>query len=154
MSSRRVDGILGHLAARNRTARIGVVLCVALSLGFGLVYYPRALSTLGDRATANSELSFAYREIAGGNSVVVDQEAAYEARALIPRDTTYRVVTGSRLRGATDLTGSFVSGWFAYFLLPRRPAPDARWVVCYGCDPRGLDVRWRDDAGISIGRVR
>jgi hypothetical protein len=132
-----------------------VVLCVALSLTVVGARYGKALSQLGDTASSNSSLSFDDREIAGGNSVVVDQLAAYQARALIPVTDPYRVVVGPALRGATELTDANIGGWLRYFLMPRRPAEDARWVICYGCDSSTLgnryEVRWRDDKGISIG---
>jgi hypothetical protein len=134
------------------------VACAAIAAGFALGYFPRAVSRLGDAASENSRLSFADREIAGGNSIVVDQEAAFEARLLIPRQATYRVVAGPHLQGATPLTRPFVEGWFRYFLMPRRPARDASWIVCYGCDEAELGEafhrRWRDLSGISIGRLR
>jgi hypothetical protein len=136
---------------------LGVLLAVAVMLGVVLLYYERALSNLDDRAAQNSALSFSDREVAGGNSIVIDQEAVYEARALIPRDASYRVATGERLQNATSLTAEFVEGWYRYFLLPRRPAPGARWVICYGCDTSSLGgsyaPRWSDDNGISIGRL-
>src|SRR5438874_4599138 len=138
--------------------RLAVAGCVAITATSALVYLPRALSRLGDSASRNSALSFADREIGGGNSVVVDQNAAYEARALIPRSATYRVITGDRLRNASPLTGSFVDGWFRSFLIPRRTSAGARWIVCYGCDVSLLGapytVRWQDDNGISIGDLR
>jgi len=138
--------------------RLAVAGCVAITATSALVYLPRALSRLGDSASRNSALSFADREIGGGNSIVVDQNAAYEARALIPRSGTYRVVTGGRLRNATSLTGSFVEGWYRSFLIPRRPSPTARWIVCYGCDVSQLGApyvaRWQDDNGISIGQLK
>jgi hypothetical protein len=49
----------------------------------------------------------------------------------------------------------YVESWYRYFLLPRRPAADARWIICYGCDTTELGkyvVRWHDRNGISIGR--
>ncbi len=42
--------------------------------------------------------------------------------------------------------------------MPRRPAADARWIICYGCDLAqlgdGLEVLWRNDGGIALGRLR
>src|SRR5262249_51017051 len=102
-------------------------------------------------------LSFADREIAGGNGLVVDQGAVYAARGLIPNDQTYRVVVGPDYEGGTDLTGTYVDSYYRYFLLPRRPAEDASWIVCYGCDLshyEGAKVRWKDDEDISIAQVR
>jgi hypothetical protein len=121
------------------------------------VYYVKALNELDDRADANSALSFSDRLVAGGNAVVVDQEAATEADALIPRRADFRVVVGPLLRNRTPLTTKHVESWFRYFLLPRRPAANADWIICYGCDTRelrGYAPRWRDKQGISIGRRR
>lgn len=138
-------------------SRVAVVVAVAAATIVGLVYFAKALSRLDDLATANSALSFADRDIAGGNSIIVDQDAAYEARALIPAAATYRIVTGSSLKNPTPLTAGFVVNWFTYFLMPRRPSDSARWVVCYGCDTTRLGgpytIRWHDDNNISIGQV-
>jgi hypothetical protein len=158
---RSSPGALGGLLLRLRlvdgVARLGVVLVTLTTAGFALAYTPRALDRLDDRATRNSSLSYADREIAGGNSILVDQLAAYQARGLIPPDDTYRVVTGAGLKEKTDLTLPFVDSWFRYFLMPRRPSGSARWVICYGCDTHVLGGRWieswHDDEGISIGRL-
>lgn len=113
---------------------------------------------LGEAATRNSALSFADREIAGGNSVVADQSAVYQARARIPEDDTYRVAVGAGFTGGSELTVPFVDSFYRYFLMPRRPADDAPWIVCYGCDleqygPRAKVV-WKDDQGIAIVRLQ
>jgi hypothetical protein len=138
-------------------ARAGVVLCVGLSVTLGAFYLLRALADFDDVASNNSSLSFSDREVAGGNGIVIDQEAVYQARALIPQDAKYRVVTGSGLKDTTSLTLPFVDSWYRYFLMPRRPAADARWIICYGCDASKLGgpyrVVWRDTDGISIGRL-
>lgn len=143
---------------RAAAARLGVVLVVATSSGVGLVYFAKGLSELGRTARDNGALSYGDREIAGGNGVVVDQEAPYEAQAIIPAGRPYRVLEGPGLTGATGLTRPFVASWFRYYLMPRRPRADARWIVCYGCDVAALGrpfaVRWSDRAGISIGRLR
>ena len=134
--------------------KLSVLLAILLAMTIASLYYAKALSRLDRRADSNSALSFSDREIAGGNSVLIDQEAAYEAAALIPSSSTYRVLTGDRLRNPTPLTRSLVDGWFKYFLMPRRPAADARWTVCYGCDLSALvppgHIRWRDANEISI----
>jgi len=105
----------------NDVARAGVILCLGLSIAFGAIYFPRALSDLGDIASNNSALSFSDREVAGGNGIVDDQEAVYQAEAIIPESARYRVVTGSGLRNPTPLTLAFVDSWYRYFLMPRRP---------------------------------
>jgi hypothetical protein len=133
--------------------RAGVTAAVAATVVIGGLYYAKALSRLGDIAGSNSSLAYDDREIAGGNSVIVDQAAAYEARGLIPSDAAYRFAIGSGLREQTQLT-QYAGDWFRYFLMPRRPRGDAHWVICYGCDTSALGgsyvVRWRDDKGISI----
>jgi len=149
-------------AARERVrvrgpSRAIVVIAVVSTCALVGVHYVKAVSQLGDTASGNSALSFDDREIAGGNSIVVDQRAPYEARASIPPDSTYRVVVGKRLLDRTPLTEEFVTTWLTYFLMPRRPAPDAHWVICYGCDSSTLgdhyDPVWQDGEGISIGRL-
>src|SRR5438093_7300229 len=108
-------------------AQLGVLVVVGLASALAIVYFAKAMSQLDEVATTNSRLSLADRAIAGGNSIIVDQQAAYEARALIPRSESYRVVTGSPVKDATSLTATFVGTWFRYFLMPRRPADEARW---------------------------
>jgi hypothetical protein len=138
--------------------QLGVVVCTVVAAVLALVYLPQAIDEFQDGATANSALGFDDREFAGGNGLVVDKAALYEARGLIPEDESYRVVTGSKLSGATDLTLPYIESFARYFLLPRRPDPAARWVVCYGCDTAQLgaplDVLWRDANGILVGRLR
>jgi hypothetical protein len=124
---------------------------------FVAIYLPRAISALGDNAANNASLSYSDREVAGGNGIVVDQAAVYEARGLIPPGAKYRVVTGSGVKDPTNLTPLFVDAWYRSFLMPRRPAADARWIICYGCDVAKLGghytVVWQDDRGISVGRI-
>jgi hypothetical protein len=137
-------------------ARLAAAACSACALCVLVYEVPHAISTLGDEAGSNAALSFADREIGGGNSIVIDQAAAYQARALIPPGDTFRVVIGPNLKGATSLTIPAVSAWLTYFLMPRRQTGDAQWVICYGCDTSRLGAYkelWHDDAGISIGTV-
>ena len=54
----------------------------------------------------------------------------------------------------TPLTLAFVETWYRYFLMPRRTAVDARWIICYGCEVSKLGrpyaILWQDD---SIGDI-
>lgn len=138
-------------------ARLGVVLCVAVALGYGSVYFVRALDRLGEQASSNAALNYDDREFAGGNSLVVDKRALYEARGLIPETETYRLVAGPGVQGASDFTEPYIENYARYFLMPRRPALDASWILCYGCDLSslgdGFEILWRDDAGIVLGRL-
>jgi hypothetical protein len=137
--------------------QIAVVACTAAATIAGLVHLPAELGTLHEHARANSQLSYTEREFAGGNGIVLEQEALYQARARIPPDATYRVETGDRLGDGAELTLPFIANFSTYFLLPRRPDDDARWIVCYGCDlsrygPRAR-VLWRHEPGIAIARL-
>lgn len=138
----------------NGVIRLGVVLLAAVSAAAALVSYPSALLDLGREAGNNSRLSYSDREIAGGNSVLGDQVVAYAARALIPPNETYHVAVAPDFPGGTELTVPYVESYLRSFLLPRRPAEDGRWVICYGCDLSQYggeaNVRWRNDAGVSI----
>jgi len=138
-------------------ARLAAASCAVVAIAVLLHEVPHAVRTLGSEAHANASLSFADREIAGGNSILVDQLAAYAARGLIPPNEPFLVVTGSGLKETTPLTLQAISPWLSFFLMPRRQERGARWVVCYGCDPSKLNgtyrALWQDDKGISVGTV-
>lgn len=138
--------------------QLGVVVVVVAAAGVSFVYWAKGLADLGHQAAANSSLSYADRDIAGGSAIIVDQQAAYQARALITPAERYRLVVGPLLKNATTLTAPFVARWFRYFLMPRRPAASARWIICYGCVRSQLGaayaVHWSDANGISVGRLR
>jgi hypothetical protein len=140
----------------DRGIRVGVVACVVVVTALGLWYLVRAVDRLDDAAGANAALNYDDREFGGGNSLVVDKRALYEARSLIPKDGSYRVVAGPGVEGATDLTEPYIDQFARYFLMPRRPDPGAAWIICYGCDPAGLErpasTVWDNGAGISILR--
>lgn len=146
------------LAWPHGIARLAAASCAAVCLAVLVYELPHAVSSLGDDAGRNAALSFADREIAGGNSILVDQIAAYQARALIPRNEPFRVVVGPNLKNATPLTAQAISPWLSYFLMPRRQTGNAHWVICYGCDTSRLggayESVWSDDDEISIGRLR
>ena len=149
------DALASLLEWPDGTRRLAVLACVGVIVAALVQQYPDALREAADDATRNASLSYEDREFAGGNSVVADQGGLYQARALIPPDGTYLVSVGQPVEGWTELTAPYVP-WFArYFLLPRRPAPDARWVLCYACDPAahpGFDTVWTGSDGISLMR--
>jgi hypothetical protein len=140
--------------------RAGVVFLVATVAIAALIAFPGLVRELGDDAAKDSAQSYTDREIAGGNGLVVDQEAVYAARGLIPSDATYHIAVAPDYEGGSELTQAHVASYFRYFLFPRRPAEvGAHWVVCYGCDlteygPEA-EVLWRLPEGdVSIVRVR
>ena len=138
--------------------RVGVVCLVAATTLVVAVRYPILLHDLGRQAAKNSALSYADRDIAGGNGIVADQTAVYAARGLIPANATYHVAVSPDFKGGSDLTVGFVDSYYRYFLMPRRPAEGASWVICYGCDRAAygsrVDVVWSDSEGISILKVQ
>ena len=135
---------------------MGVAACVALATVFGLAYFVKTVDRLDSTADTNASMNFDDREFGGGNSLVVDKRALYEARSLIPEDGRYRVVAGPGVDGATDLTEPYIDQYARYFLIPRRPDRSAEWILCYGCDRAGLDrptdVVWDNGTGITILR--
>jgi hypothetical protein len=134
------------------------VACVVVAIAFGLVYFVKTVDRLGDAAETNASENFDDREFGGGNSLVVDKRALYQARALIPEDGTYRVLAGPGVAGASELTEPYIDQYARYFLMPRRPAADAPWIICYGCDRESLegsvDVVWDNGEGISLLEAR
>ena len=139
-------------------ARLGVILCVSLALVLGLVYFVRAVDRLGDDAARNAATNFDDREFAGGNSLVADKRALYEARGRIPEDGTTACWSGrepSKVRPSSPKP--YIDQFARSFLMPRRPAPDAPWILCYGCDRDSLgvpaNVVWENGAGIELLQV-
>lgn len=136
--------------------RIAVLACAAVALLVGSVGSIARIVELGDRAEANGARDWAEREFGGGNSLGADKEALYTARALIPPDAGYRLVVGDPIPDATELTALGLPDFTRHFLLPRRPAADAEWVICYGCDPAqlgGYELVWDGGDGVSVGTV-
>jgi hypothetical protein len=138
--------------------RSGVAACVLAACTVLVIYYPRTIQSLDRRADENSSLSFQDRAIAGGNGVVVTQDALVYARAVIPRDASYQVVVGPNLPDQKRQFLAFVPDFFRYYLMPRRPSNAPSWIVCYGCERSRLGDRFQVVAdigeGIAIGRLR
>jgi hypothetical protein len=148
-----VRGSLGRIDPRvdwpHGFVRFGVVACLAVAVVLGLVYFVRAVDRLGGEASRNAAASFDDRAFGGASGLHLDEDALIEARGRIPEHGTYRLVLGP---------GEENIGQYArYFLMPRRPDPNARWVLCYGCDPARLGGAlhgvWRNDAGVVLGRL-
>lgn len=136
---------------------MGVVLVVAVTVIAVAIRYPTLVRDLNGRASDNSSLSYADREIAGGNGLVANQIAVYAARGLIPPDAAFNVVVSPTFEGGSAETVQYVASYYRYFLMPRRMVEDAPWVICYACDSdeygEAAEVVWQGDEGISILRV-
>jgi hypothetical protein len=137
--------------------RIGVVFLVATAAIAVVVTYPSLVRESGDEASANSAQTYIDRAVAGGNGLVANQQAVFAARALMPADATYHVAIAPDYTGGDELTQAHVASYFRYFLVPRRPAERAPWVVCYGCDlgeyGPDAEVLWRGEDDVSIVHV-
>jgi hypothetical protein len=143
------------LSTEGALGRVGVLVCVALLVAALIVRFPLALDEAGDRASANAGLGFADRELGGGNSVVVDQQAMYEAQARIPEDEGFEVALGERREGWSELTETGIRSFSIFFLLPRRERAGAPWVICYGCDRSaypGFDPVWEGEESLVLLR--
>lgn len=129
--------------------------CVAVTLGALAVRYPEAFHDVNETARANAALDQVDRDLGAGNSVFPDQRLLVEARGLIPPDESFAVAAGNPQPGWTELTAGSSEPFLRYFLLPRRLDPDARWIICVGCDRSaysGADSVWEGADGLAILR--
>ena len=129
--------------------------CVAVTLGALAVRYPDAFQDANETARANAALDQVDRDLGAGNSVFPDQRLLVEARGLIPPDESFAVAAGNPQPGWTELTAGSSEPFLRYFLLPRRLDPNARWIICVGCDrsaDSGADSVWEGADGLSILR--
>jgi hypothetical protein len=150
---RRVSGF-GVSDSRAAVARLLMFVCVGSAVVGTLVGFSSAAWKFGSRATRFAALNRDDRAFAVGNSIIPDKQVLYEVRYL-PRPGAYRVVTGpGPIMGATGLTRSSADDFARDFLMPRRPDPRARLVICLGCAPSALGTRvhtlWTDHAGSSV----
>ena len=152
----RIREALGRIDPRTQwphgLVRLGVAACVVVSAAFGLVYFVKAVDRLGRDASEHAATTFDDREFGAGNGLGVDKAALYEARASIPEGEKYRVVVGPSVPASLP-----IAAYALYFLMPRRPDPDAHWILCYRCRLPSLGdefrVVWRNDAGNAVGRL-
>jgi hypothetical protein len=109
------------------------------------------------RADRNAAQGYLEREYSDGGAVM-SPEVVEVARRAMPDAARYRVVLGDGLVGEGRFTRLIVADFLRYFLLPRRQAPGASWVFCYGCDSTRLGGRFEVLAdggnGVVFGRVR
>jgi hypothetical protein len=133
-----------------------VVFCLAVTVGAVVVLWPEAFADANRTARANAALDHLDRELGGGNSVLPDQAIAIEARGRIPLDEAFVVAVGEPQEGWSELaTPDAIATFMRSFLLPRRDASGASWILCFACDREehpGADAVWEDEGGLSILR--
>lgn len=143
------------ISAGIATRRLVVAFCIAVTLVALAVRYPDAFDDANETARENAALDLIDRVLGAGNSVFGDQRLLVEARGSIPPDESFAVAVGDPQPGWTPLTASAGELFLRSFLLPRRLDPDARWIVCVGCDRSAYPSAgavWEDDEGLSILR--
>jgi hypothetical protein len=142
--------------ARRHLAGFAATTAAVVAVAAAAVFAVQATRDFDARADANDALDYADREIAWGNGWTLSQPALYAARSLIPPRAPYAVRVGATERFDDSFTPTFVASYLRAFLVPRPQREDARWVVCYRCDPpAAMSVVWADeDAGVSILRRR
>ena len=119
--------------------------------------YPHAFADANRSARANARLDNIDRALGGGNSVLPAQAIAIEARGRIPSQGTFAVEVGPRRPEWSVLADAgSLENYLRYFLLPRRIAPGAPWILCFACDRAafpGAQPVWEDSAeGLAILR--
>lgn len=119
--------------------------------------YPREFADANRTARANASLDYLDRELGGGNSVLPDQAIALEARGRIPAAGTFAVAVGAHQKSWSVLADPpSLENYMRFFLLPRRTAADAPWILCFACDRSAFadaEVVWQDAPnGIAILR--
>jgi hypothetical protein len=142
------------IESMSRLVTVGCVVAMLVALA---VHYPDAFRDANRTARANASLDLLDREIGGGNSVIPDQGLLVHARGLIPENETFTVAVGPKQEGWTELTEGFAESYAKYFLLPRRAAVDAPWILCLACAraayPAAEEV-WSGEDGLAILRLR
>ena len=137
-------------------ARIGVVICVVLTLAVTLRwFFHDALPGQDHWASLNSNETYAERTFPS-DEFIGSGHVAEDARLWMPRSASYRVVVGSKVQGSPwDWAApNFLAG----FLFPRkRDDAHAQWVICLGCDVSSLGSGFKplSDAGngVVFGRL-
>ena len=118
-------------ARRQRVARVGVFVVVALAVVAGVARLQHAFGLLDWRADLNASRTYLDRSYADNGQVIEDRRVVEDARLWMPEDATYRLVIGERKSRVrfSDVAPDFLR----YFLLPRRESADAQYVFCINC---------------------
>ena len=137
-----------------RWPSIAVALLLLCATAVALFEYPGAFRSLNNRAAHNARQSETDRQLEITEPLHISKAFVLASLRIVPRDSTYAVVTGVEAPGATPLTLSALPGYLENLLLPRVRAARPQWVLCYGCraSERPSSIAWRRGS-LVIGRV-
>lgn len=137
-----------------RWPSIAVALVVLCAVVVALARYPGAIRSLNNRAAHNAQQTETDRQLEIADPLHISKPFLLAAIRILPRDSTYAVVTGPDAPGATPLTLSALAGYLENLLLPRVRAERPQWVLCYGCQAtdRPRSVAWQRGS-LVIGRA-
>lgn len=144
------------LAPRDRRLRVVGACAVAVAFAAALVHLPSALRSIDHDRTTLAALAPVDRPLVGAFSTDIDRGFLHAAKATIPSEATYAVVTGTGVQVSSPTTIAAVPSYFAYWLAPRVQVPDphrAQWVVSYGGDLAALGLRFARTVQVSPGLV-
>jgi hypothetical protein len=116
---------------------------------------PSSLRSAQAQIETNAGLTLTERELDAARANDVHQDLALRAAELLPRNAVFYVATGVGGQGTIA-----APVFYAYWLLPRRRAPDAAsadWILNFGADPSTLGVKYdvvADLGGAQVLKVR
>lgn len=142
--------------------RLLVLAVAAAALVDFFVAYPSAFRNTRDAFRTQHATARSDRELAAAFNYDVSRAFVVEAKTLLPAGARYAFVTGPHNGASMPTTVTAAPFVTRYLLMPRHMVQlgEARWLLCYGCDPgalhRRVDVVWRepDSTGLLIARVR
>lgn len=137
-----------------RRVRVVAVAAVAVAFLFALAHLSATLHWIDGNRGELASLSNADRPLIGGQSVGLDVGFFRRAARVIPRNATFAVITGDKVRVPAPATLDAVAPYAAYTLLPRVRVADPRaadWIVSYGGDLASLGLRFRRTVVVAPG---
>jgi hypothetical protein len=147
---RSVD--VATLGSRRSLARVGVVVCVVLTISVTLRWlFHDALPGQDHWASLNSGQTYAERTFPP-DEFIGSGKVAEDARLWMPRSATYRILVGEKYENSA--WGFAAPHFLEGFLFPRHrvDTPATSWVLCLGCDVAALGGGFRvlSDGGNGV----
>jgi hypothetical protein len=146
---------VGSSSPRSAAALITAWVCIAVVAVLGLTRLDEALGTFDQAADENAARAYLDRVYGDQTNILGSRRVVEDARLTIPETDTYRMVLGPIELGRYNAL--IAPDFVRYFLLPRREAPDARWILCFACDVDelgpGFEVLSKEN-DIVFGRLR